>query len=261
MNINYKHKIRPNNTTPNIKLNQHPNKIRKLNRTPINPLNKNQNIIITKNVFKTNINNLTNNNSIYINAKKMYPIQNMKNINFMNKSKNIKLSPFLFNNKNKNRKISKNKSLSNYFTKTCNKIKHNLKRNYTNNNLLKIENVNKSNYNKYTKSNILYHKTNINNYNNIRKEKSPIIKIKDFLDYENLLAKNISNTKQSSYPFAITEESKKLLNENRHKPKIKKPESLCHTYIKINYPSIKKIKTNSTTMITKSNYILNNNQK
>jgi hypothetical protein len=71
---NYKHKIRQNNTTPNTKLNQLQNKIRKLNRTPINPLNKSQNIIITKNVYKTNINHLTNNNSIFINAKKKFVI-------------------------------------------------------------------------------------------------------------------------------------------------------------------------------------------
>jgi len=257
---NYKHKIRPTNTTPNTKLNQHQNKIRKLNRTPINPLNKSQNIIITKNVFKTNINNLTNNNSIFINAKKIYPIQNMKNINYINKSKNIKLSPFLYNNKDKNRSISKNKSLSNYFTKTCNKIKHGLKRNYTNKNFLKINNVNISNYNQYIKSNIFYNKTNINNYNNYSKDKSPIIKIRDFLENENLLTKNKGKINESSYPFVITEESKKLLNENRHRPKIKKPESLCNTYVKINYPSIKKIKTSSNTMIAKSNYILNNKQ-
>ena len=257
---NYKHKIRQNNTTSNTKLNQHPNKIRKLNRTPINPLNKSQNIIITKNVFKTNINHLTNNNSIFINAKKKYPIQNMKNLNFVGKNLNMKLSSFLNNNKDRNRSISKNKSLSNYFTKTCNKIKHGLKRNYTNKILLKINNDNISNYNQYIKNNICYQKTNVNNLNNNNKEKSPIIKIKDFLDNENILAKNIGNTNESSYPLVITEESKKLLNENRHKSKIKKPESLCSTYIKINYPSIKKIKASSTTMIAKPNYILNNNQ-
>ena len=257
---NYKHKIRQNNTSPNIKLNLHPNKIRKLNRTPINPLNKSQSIIIKKNVFKTNISHLINNNSIFINAKKIYPIQNIKNLNFIGKNKSIKLSPFLYNNKNKNRSISKNKSLSNYFTKTCNKIKHGLKRNYTNKNLLKISNDNISNYNQYIKSNIYDHKTNINNLNNNNKEKSPFIKIKDFLENENLLVKNIGNTNESSYPLMITGESKKLLNENRQKPKIKKNENLCNNYVKINYPSTKKIKANSTTMIVKPNYLLNNNQ-
>jgi hypothetical protein len=58
----------------------------------------------------------------------------------------------------------------------------------------------------------------------------------------------------------ITGESKKLLNENRQKPKIKKNENLCNNYVKINYPSTKKIKANSTTMIVKPNYLLNNNQ-
>ena len=261
---NYKQKIRPNNknSTPNTKVNQYPNKVRKLNRTPINTLNKSHNIIITENVFKTNINNLTNNNPIFINAKKIFPIQNIKNIHLINKNKNIKLSPFLYNNKERNRIVLKNKSLSNYFTKTCNKIKYDLKRNFTNNNILNINNENISNFNQYN-NNILYHKTNINNlnnYNNNNQEKSPIEKIKKYLDDENLiLSKNMGYANDSSPPLVNTDESKKIL-ENKQRPKIKKTESLCNTYVKIKYPSIKKIKTSSAAMLIKPNCILNNNQ-
>ena len=56
-----------------------------------------------------------------------------------------------------------------------------------------------------------------------------------------------------------TDESKKIL-ENRQRPKIKKPESLCNTYVKVKYPSIKKIKTCSAAMLIKPNLILKNNQ-
>ena len=49
-------------------------------------------IIITKNVFKTNINNLTNNNSIFINPKKIFPIQNIKNLHLITKNKNLDFS-------------------------------------------------------------------------------------------------------------------------------------------------------------------------
>ena len=260
---NYKPKIRLNhkNSTPNTKLNQYPDKTRKLHRSPINTLNKSQNIIITKNVFKTNINNLTNNNSIFINPKKIFPIQNIKNLHLITKNKNLKLSPFLCNNKEKNRSFLNNKSLSNYFTKTCSKIKYDLRRNYTNNNILKINNENISNFNLYNKNNIFYHKTNDNNLNNNKnREKSPITKIKEFLDDENkILSKNIGYTNDPSYPLVNTDESKKIL-ENRQRPKIKKPESLCNTYVKVKYPSIKKIKTCSAAMLIKPNLILKNNQ-
>ena len=260
---NYKPKIRLNhkNSTPNTKLNQYPDKTRKLHRSPINTLNKSQNIIITKNVFKTNINNLTNNNSIFINPKKIFPIQNIKNLHLITKNKNLKLSPFLYNNKEKNRSFLNNKSLSNYFTKTCSKIKYDLRRNYTNNNILKINNENISNFNLYNKNNIFYHKTNDNNLNNNKnREKSPITKIKEFLDDENkILSKNIGYTNDPSYPLVNTDESKKIL-ENRQRPKIKKPESLCNTYVKVKYPSIKKIKTCSAAMLIKPNLILKNNQ-
>ena len=259
----YKPKIRLNhkNSTPNTKLNQYQNKTRKLNRTPINILNKSQNIIITKNVFKTNINNLTNNNSIFINAKKIFPIQNIKNLHLITKNKNLKLSPFLCNNKEKNRSFLNNKSLSNYFTKTCSKIKYDLRRNYTNNNILNINNENMTNFNQYNKNNIFYHKTNetnINNNNN--REKSSITKIKEFLDDENkILPKNIRYTNDSSFPLVNNDESKKVL-ENKQRPKIKKPESLCNTYVKVKYPSIKKIKTCSAAMLIKPNFMLSNNQ-
>jgi hypothetical protein len=261
---NYKPKIRLNhkNSSQNTKLNQYPEKTRKLHKTPINTLNKSQNIIITKNVFKTNINNLTNNNSIFINPKKIFPIQNIKNLHFFNKNKNLKLSPFLCNNKEKNRSfLNNNKSLSNYFTKTCSKIKYDLRRNYTNNNILKINNENISNFNLYNKNNIFYHKNNDNNLNNNNSQKkSPITKIKEFLDEENkILSKNKDYANDPSYPLMNTDESKKIL-ENRQRPKIKKPESLCNTYVKVKYPSIKKIKTCSAAMLIKPNFILKNNQ-
>jgi len=261
---NYKRKIGPNhkNSTPNTKLNQYQDKTRKLNKSPINTLNKSQNIIITKNVFKTNINNLTNNNSIFINAKKIFPIQNIKNLHFINKNKNLKLSPFLCNNKEKNRSFLNNKSLSNYFTKTCSKIKYDLKRNYTNNNILKINNENITNFNQYHKNNIFYNKTNANNLknNSNNQEKSPIAKIKEFLDVDNkLISKNMGYTNDSAYPLVNTDESKKIL-ENRQRPKIKKTESLCNTYVKVKYPSIKKIKTCSAAMLIKPNFILSKNQ-
>ena len=164
---NYKPKIKSNinSTTPNTKLNQNQNKIIKIHKSPINALNKSQNISITKNVFKTNINNFTNNNPIYINSKKIYPL---KNLHFFHKNKNLKLDPFLYN-ANNNRSISKNNSLSHYF-KTCTKINHGLKRNHTNKNLINITNDNTSNFNEYLKNNIYYHtKVNINNLKKIAK--------------------------------------------------------------------------------------------
>ena len=261
---NYKPKIKSNinSTTPNTKLNQNQNKIRKIHKSPINALNKSQNISITKNVFKTNINNFTNNNPIYINSKKIYPL---KNLHFFHKNKNLKLDPFLYN-ANNNRSISKNNSLSHYF-KTCTKINHGLKRNHTNKNLINITNDNTSNFNEYLKNNIYYHtKVNINNLKKNSKniEKSPLIKIKNYLPSEDLtLSKNINlnNINSSLYPLVITEESKKNNNENIQRVTVKKSESLSNTYIKNNYSSIKKLKSSSTTMLSKSNIILNNNKQ
>ena len=96
--------------------------------------------------------------------------------------------------------------------------------------------------------------------NNKNREKSPITKIKEFLDNENkILPKKMGYTNDPSYPLVNTDESKKKL-ENRQRPKIKKPESLCNTYVKVKYPSIKKIKTCSAAMLIKPNLILKNNQ-
>ena len=256
---NFKPKIKSkNSTTPNTKINQNLSKIRKLHRTPMNTLNKSQNISITKKTFEVDIKKLRNDKPIHLNPKKIFPIQNIKNIksiNLINKSKNLKIHPLLYNNINNNKRNSKGNSLSNYFSKTINKINHNMKRNRSNTNIINITNANTTNFNEYIKNNYFYNtKSNINNL-----KKHSIIKIKDYLNTEELsLSKNIiKNT--SIYPLVITEESKKNFNENNPKFNLKNENSFI-TSIKNNYPSIKQMKTNSSKYLTKSNYILNNNQ-
>ena len=248
---NYKSKIKSKkitSTTPNTKISQNQGKIRKLHRTPINNLNKSQNITITKKSFQTKIKNVRN-NPIQINAKKIFPVENIKNINFMHKNKNLKIHPLLCNN----RSSSKTNSLSNYYTKTTNKIEHNLRKNYSNTNIINITNTNTTNFNEYIKNNFFYHgKPIVNNY-----KKNSLTKIKDILNTEDLsLSKNISKN-STLYPLVITEESKKNLNENNEKLKIKKTESNFNTYIK-KFPSIQKLKANSTTVLSKQSLILNN---
>ena len=251
---NYKSKIKSKkitSTTPNTKISQNQGKIRKLHRTPINNLNKSQNITITKKSFQTKIKNVRN-NPIQINAKKIFPVQNIKNINFMHKNKNLKIHPLLCNN----RSSSKTNSLSNYYTKTTNKIEHNLRKNYSNTNIINITNTNTTNFNEYIKNNFFYHgKPNVSNY-----KKNSLTKIKDILNTEDLsLSKNLSKN-STLYPLVITEESKKNLNENNEKFKIKKNESNFNTYIK-KFPSITKLKNNSTTILNKQSLILNNQNK
>ena len=262
---NYKQKIKSqniNSITPNTKINQYINKTRKLHRSPIIALNKSQNISITKNVFKTNINNFISNNPILFNTKKLYAINNIKNIHFINKNKNFRINNVLYNKNIINRSISKNNSLSNYFTKTSNKINPGLKRNHTNSNIINKTNANISNFNEYLKNNHFYHeRINAPNLkkNYKKEEKSPIINVKDYLITDDInLPKNIK-LNNSLYPLIITEESKKNLNDNIKKARIKKAESVCNTYMKNKYP-IQKIKGNSTTLFSKQNSIINNNQ-
>ena len=247
---NYKQKIKSqniNSITPNTKINQYINKTRKLHRSPIIALNKSQNISITKNVFKTNINNFISNNPILFNTKKLYAINNIKNINFINKNKNFRINHVLYNKNINNKSISKNNSLSNYFTKTSNKINPGLKRNHTNSNIINKTNANVSNFNEYLKNNHFYH------------ERINAPNVKDYLITDDInLPKNIK-LNNSLYPLIITEESKKNLNDNIKKARIKKAESVCNTYMKNKYP-IQKIKGNSTTLFSKQNSIINNNQ-
>ena len=239
-------------TTPNTKISQNQGKIRKLHRTPINTLNKSQNITITKKTFNTKIKNIRNNNPIQINSKKIFQVKNIKNINFIHKNKNLKIHPLLYNN----RSSSKTNSLSNYFTKTSSKIEHNLRKNHSNTNIINITNTNTTNFNEYIKNNYFYQgKSNINNY-----KKNSLNKIRDILNTEDLsLSKNISKN-STLYPLVITEESKKNLNENNEKFKLKKNEINCNTYIK-KFPSIQKLKTSSTTLLNKQSLILNNQNK
>ncbi len=253
---NYKPKIKNNttSTTPNTKINQYPNKNRKIHRTPINTLNKSQNFSIAQRVFKKKNNNnniLANNNKIYLQSKKLFPIQNQnpKKINFINK--NIKLNLFQFDN---NKDIIKTNSLSKYFNK--NKMNHNLRRNFSNTNIINITNTNTTNYNEFIKNNYIY-QTKSNIY---KLKKNPIIKIKDYLTTEDLsLSKNNNNKSPSVYPLVITEESKKNLHENIGINKIPKNDTSCNSFVKNNYPSIKSLKTSSTAMLIKPNFLLNSN--
>ena len=250
---NYKSKIKSkkiSSTTPNTKVNQNQGKIRKLHRSPLNTLNKSQNFAITKKKFESNIKIKNINNPIQINPKKIFPMHNPKNLNFIYK-KNLKLNPFLYNN---NRSSSKTNSFSNYFVKTSNKITHNLRKNHSNTNIINITNTNTSNFNEFLKNNYFYNAKP----NNIKKRS--LIKIRDIMNNDDLSISKNNNKNGNFYPLVITEESKKNNNEIIGKKKIKKSESSFNSCIKNNYPPIKHLKASSTTMIGKPNFIINNNQ-
>lgn len=251
---NFKSKVKPQNSNSinhNKKLNQYLEKNKKIHKSPTQILNKSQNISGAKNMFKTNIKNkiINKNNKNNLYAKKIHPLQNFKNIYLANRNNySIKINQFQ-NNQN-NLSISKNNSLSNYFTKTCNNNK-NLKRNNTN--ILNIQ----SNTNYNTNYNIYQNKSNLYNL-----KKSPMIKINDYLTTDDFIINKNININTSLYPLAITEESKKKNNNDKNnKSKIKKTESVSNTFIKKSHASIKKLKTSSTTILNKKNYILNTKNK
>ena len=259
---NFKIKVKPRNNNsipknknfipPKNKLNQDKN--RKMHKSPAHTLNKSENISGAKKVFKTNLKNkIVNHNYKYLNAKKINPLLKFKNYILKNKN-SIIINPVQKDNLN----ISKNNnSLSNYINKTITKNNHNFRRNNTNMNILNIQN--NTNYNT-TNYNI-----NINNNNNIYKnknslynlKKSPINKIKDYLTTDDYLINNINNRNTSLYPLVITEESNKKMN-NINKSKIKKSDSVTNTFIKKNHNSIKKLKTNSTSLLNKKTIFINN---
>ena len=254
---NFKSKVKTQNSNSinhNTKLNQYLEKNKKIHKSPTQILNKSQNISGAKNVFKTNIKNkiINKNNKNNLYAKKIHPLQNFKNIYLANRNNySIKINQFQ-NNQN-NLSISKNNSLSNYFTKTCNNNNTNLKRNNTNTNILNIQ----SNTNYNTNYNIYQNKSNLYNL-----KKSPIIKIKDYLTTDDFIINKNININTSLYPLVITEESKKKNNNDKNnKSKIKKTESVSNTFIKKSHASIKKLKTSSTTILNKKNYILNTKNK
>ena len=237
-------------TTPNTKIHQNQAKIRKINRTPINTLNKSQNFSITKKVFgHSDIKILKKFHPIQINPKRIFPMHNLKNMNFKFKTKNLKLHPFIYDN---NKNHCKTNSLSN-ITKTVSKISHNLRKTHSNTNIINITNTNTTNYNGYIKNNFYYN----SKPNNLRKNS---FKIRDILNTEDLsISKNL-NKQSNLYPLVITEESKKSLNENISKMRIKKSESTLSKYPKNYYPPIQKLKTYSTTTLTKHDFILSNNE-
>ena len=264
-NFNSKVKAQHTNSiTQNTKLNQYLEKNRKIHKSPAHFLNKSQNISGAKNAFKTNIKNkiINHNNKTNLNAKKIVPLQNLKNFHLINKSNNsIKINTLQYQTNNNNLSISKNNSLSNYFTKTCNNKTSNLRRNNTNTNILKMQN--NTNYISTTSNfinNNFYHKKS----NIYKLKKSPITKIKDYLATDDFIINKNNNINRNSslYQLAITEESKKKININDKKSRalIKKTESVSNTFIKKNHSSIKKVKTSSTSILNKkNNFILNIN--
>ena len=262
-NFNLKVKAQHTNSkTQNTKLNQYLEKNRKFHKSPVHILNKSQNISGAKNAFKTNIKNkiINHNNKNNLNAKKIVPLQNLKNFHLINKSNNsIKINTLQYQN---NLSISKNNSLSNYFTKTCNNKNSNIRRNNTNTNILKMQN--NTNYisttNNFINNNFYHNKSNI-----YKLKKSPITKIKDYLATDDFIINKNNNINRNSslYQLAITEESKKKinLNDKKSRAQIKKIESVSNTFIKKNHSSIKKVKTSSTSILNnkKNNFILNIN--
>ena len=263
-NFNSKVKAQHTNSiTQNTKLNQYLEKNRKIHKSPAHILNKSQNISGAKNAFKTNIKSkiINNNNKTNLNAKKIVPLQNLKNFHLINKSNNsIKINTLQYQNNN-NLSISKNNSLSNYFTKTCSNKNPNLRRNNTNTNILKRQN--NTNYisttNNFINNNFYHNKSNI-----YKLKKSPITKIKDYLATDDFILNKNNNINRNSslYQLAITEESKKKININDRKSRaqLKKIESVSNTFIKKNHSSIKKVKTSSTSLLNKkNNFILNIN--
>ena len=266
---NFKSKEKTQNSisiTQNTKLNQYLEKNRKFYKSPTHSLNKSQNISGAQNTFKINIKNKIINNKSQLNAKKIFPLQNIKNIHLTNNKNNysIKINSIQYQN---NLNVSKNNSLSNYLTKNSNSKNANLRRNNTNINLMNKNNNTNINFNKSNINNNIYRKNNLYNLKkNYKKEKSPVIKLKDYLTTDDLIInKNINNRNSSLYPLVITEESKKKnMNDKKSKSKIKKTESVSNTFIKKNNSSIKKLKTSSTSILNKKTNIIlttNNNIK
>ena len=259
---NFKSKVKVQNATKSInqntKLNQYLEKNIKIHKSPSHTLNKSQNISGAQNTFKTKIKTkiINNNNKINLKNKKILPLKNLKNFYLVNKSnKSKKINSLQYQN---NLGISKNNSLSNYFTKTCNNIKPNLRRNNTNINIMNIQN----NTNYYTSSNYNINNNSSNYFQNKSSlsnlKKSPIIKIKDYLTTDDFNINKNNNRSVSLYPLVITEESKKIMNNNDNKSKIKRTESISNTFIKKSHSSIKKLKTSSTSILNKKNsFILN----
>ena len=271
---NFKAKVKAQNSNClnlKTKLNQYLEKNRKEHKSPADTLlNKSQNISRVQNLFKTNtknkiVNNNNKNNKSQLQAKKIMPIQNLKN------NYSIKISSIQYQN---NLSMSKNNSLSNYFTKSNVKNAHNLnfKRNYTNSN-----NMSKINISHHNISNL-----NTNNYNsnffqnkyhyyyskkNSKKKENSLNKIKEYLKTDDFIIIKNNNRNTSLYPLVITEELKKKdnfnntnTNTNKSNSKIKKIESVNNTFIKKNHSSIKKLKTSSTSVLNKkTNFILNIN--
>ena len=255
-NFNTKIKTQQTNSIiQNSKLNQYLEKNRKFHKSPAHILNKSQNISGAKNTFKTNIKNkIINNNKSNLNAKKIVPLQNLKNFHLINKNNNsIKINTLPYQS---NLNISKNNSLSNYFAKACNSKNQNLRRNFTNTNILKMNNI--TNFN--TTNNAI----NTNYYQNkstlYKLKKSQITKLKDYLATDDFIINKNNNRNSSLYQLAITEESKKNINTNEKKNKasIKKTESVSNTFVKKSHASIKKVKTSSTSILNKK-FILNTN--
>lgn len=254
---NFKSKEKTQNSisiTQNTKLNQYLEKNRKFYKSPTHSLNKSQNISGAQNTFKINIKNKIINNKSQLNAKKIFPLQNIKNIHLTNNKNNysIKINSIQYQN---NLNVSKNNSLSNYLTKNSNSKNANLRRNNTNINLMNKNNNTNINFNKSNINNNIYRKNNLYNLKkNYKKEKSPVIKLKDYLTTDDfIINRNINNRNSSLYPLVITEESKKKnMNDKKSKSKIKKTESVSNTFIKKNNSSIKKLKTSSTSILNKN---------
>jgi len=267
---NFKAKVKAQNSNCinlKTKLNQYLEKNRKEHKSPADTLlNKSQNISRVQNLFKTNtknkiINNNKNNKS-QLHAKKIIPIQNLKN------NYSIKISSIQYQN---NLSISKNNSLSNYFTKNNARNTNNFKRNDTNSNIMSKINIshhNISNLNTNNNYNSNFFQNKYHYYyskKNSKKKENSIVKIKEYLKTDDFIINKNNNRNTSLYPLVITEEFKKKdnfnnTNTNKNNSKIKKIESVNNTFIKKNHSSIKKLKTSSTSILNKkTNFILNTN--
>ena len=259
---NFKPKVKPQNTNSliqNTQLNQYFEKNRKFHKSPAHTLNKSQNISGAQNAFKTNIKSkmINNYNRVNIHTKKILPFQNFKNIHLINKNNNsIKINPIQYQN---NLNISKNNSLSNYTKKANNiSINKNIRKNNTNTKI--INKSNNINYNNDRNNKYYQNKSSLFNLiKDYKKDKSPIFRIKDYLTTDDFIINN--NRNSYLYPLVITEEStKKNIDDKNNISKPKKPESVSNTFIKKNHASIKKLKTNSTSILNKkTNLILNTN--
>ena len=270
---NFKAKVKAQNSNCinlKTKLNQYLEKNRKEHKSPADTLlNKSQNISRVQNLFKTNtknkiINNNNKNNKSQLHAKKIMPIQNLKN------NYSIKISSIQYQN---NQSISKNNSLSNYFTKNNVRNAYNLnyKRNDTNSNIMSKINIshhNISNLNTNNNYNSNFFQNKYHYYyskKNSKKKENSLIKIKEYLKTDDFIINKNNNRNTSLYPLVITEELKKKdnfnnTNTNKSNSKIKKIESVNNTFIKKNHSSIKKLKTSSTSVLNKkTSFILNTN--